>query len=186
MDEDVILTIIPNADADTSVTTTKRQSPFHYDNNDAVSNNDLPSHFPYQNKIAAVIDGTFYDISSDSQFTIEDDYIYVPSNQAVSVYNETSGMWEAGWQHNLPFLEKVSVSDIRAQNLDSHIRKYYTTESFLAGDIPVPMGTVFDSIYTVDALGGVLAVLPVLMAVLVGFVAVRKGIAFIRSYLKRG
>lgn len=169
-----------------SAETTEWKSAFWYDNNHSAHNDALPSHFPFQYKVAAVIDGTFYDISSNYEPTVSDDCIVFQSNYYTSVYNETNGYWEPSWYHDSVLHQSVLLSDIRAQNLDIDVRNYYSTDQFNSGNIPVPMGTYFDSIYTTDALEGVLAVLPVVLAVLIGFLAVRKGISFFRSCLNRG
>ena len=63
---------------------------------------------------------------------------------------------------------------------------YYPRDSFDARVVPAPVGNAFDSIYTVDLLGGILSVLPLVLAALIGYVAIRKGILFVSSLLKRG
>lgn len=79
-------------------------------------------------------------------------------------------------------------SEIVAQSWERHALKstYYSREQFDSRFVPAPVGNVFDSIYTVDALAGILSVLPVVFAALIGYLGFRKGISFVRTLLERG
>lgn len=73
---------------------------------------------------------------------------------------------------------------ILAQNLDRNLQSYYTTEQFRSGNINAPTGSIVDSIYTHSVLGGVTGVLPLLLAVMVIYVSIRKGLSFLMNLLK--
>lgn len=162
--------------------TTSKTSPFRYDNNNELTNKN-GSFFREDNNYAFKLDGQYYAVTTWQDIQYDDKYIYPPRTYDLQYYDAASGYWVS---ETKDVLEKVPISDLTAQNIDPQLRNYYTTEQFRTSNIPLPMGTVFDSIYTVDALGGILDVLPVLMIVLVGFVGIRKGIGFIRSKLQRG
>lgn len=73
---------------------------------------------------------------------------------------------------------------IFSQNIDRNKPNYYTSEQFRSGNVYAPTGSIVDGIYTVNVLSGVLGVLPVLLVVLVGFIAIRKGISFFNGLWK--
>lgn len=82
--------------------------------------------------------------------------------------------------HEIPY----SGIYIMAQNVEPNMKNYYTSEQFRSGYIYAPAGTIVDGIYTHNLLDGVLGVLPFLLVVLIGFNAIRKGIAFLGNLLK--
>lgn len=88
-----------------------------------------------------------------------------------------SAVYENG---EIPF-SNVSIT---AQNIDPQKAAYYSTAQFRSGSVYAPTGSIVDSIYTVNVLGGVLGLLPILLAALVVFVAIRKGILFLYNLLK--
>lgn len=88
-----------------------------------------------------------------------------------------SAAWSAG---EIPF----SNISICSQNIDSSKPAYYSTAQFRSGNVNAPTGSIVDGIYTHNVLDGVLGVLPVLLVVLIGFIAIRKGIAFLGNLLK--
>lgn len=73
---------------------------------------------------------------------------------------------------------------IMAQNLDPNMKNYYTSEQFRNGYIYAPAGTIVDGIYTHNVLDGVLGVLPVLLVVMIGFIAIRKGVLSLFNFMK--
>lgn len=81
-----------------------------------------------------------------------------------------------------------SRSSIVAQTWDSSelSSSYYPRENFDSHLVPAPVGNVFDSIYTVDPLEGILSVLPVVLTALIGYLAIRIGYRFLINLIKRG
>lgn len=111
-------------------------------------------------------------------------------------YDGSTVSWVEIEDDQLPFFQVVDglywiiypKSSIVAQSWDRKDLKstYYTRNQFDSRFVPAPVGNVFDSIYTVDALGGILSVLPVVLAALLGYIAVRKGLRFVSGLLERG
>lgn len=146
----------------------------------------------------AKADGTYYWVVTTQQ----------PKKLAVNLFGGTNGLgttycyelnnssWVEVSDSESPFSRVIDGlnytvfprSSIVAQTWESSelSSSYYPRENFDSHLVPAPVGNAFDAIYTVDALGGILAVLPVVLVAVIGYLAIRKGLGFVHNILQRG
>lgn len=146
----------------------------------------------------AKADGTYYWVitSQVPEKLTSDTYGGLNGLHSNYCYQLTDSAWVEIDDSDLPFHQVIDglnyiifpKASIAAQSWNSsELRStYYSRENFDARVVPAPVGNAFDSIYTVDALGGILSVLPVVLAALIGYLAIRKGVGFTINILKRG
>ena len=172
------------------VVTTEWHSVFSYDNVDYsyFSGNLFPADCPDYMVIG--YNGSIYAISNPDIVFAESGFS-LSNGGGVALYDTISHSWGVRaavlpvdlFQNGMiPY----SSVEIYAQNISRSTPHFFTTNQFHSGDIYAPTGSVFDGMYTTDTLGGVLGVLPAVLFVLCGFIAIRKGIEFVVSLLRWG
>ncbi len=111
-------------------------------------------------------------------------------------YELTDSSWVEISDSDLPFFQVIDglyyinfpKSSIVAQSWnDAELHTtFYPREHFDSRIVPAPVGNAFDSIYTNNVLDEVLALLPVVLLFLAGFIGIRKAIRYLSNLLKRG
>ena len=130
-------------------------------------------YFLQQSDAPSVTDGQaqLYSSWSFGEYSI---YRYDPHQLSWIAYEATAGSYY------------IPAGCIVSQDWDSSRSDYYSSSQFVSWDLPAPLGSRFDAIYVNSPLDEVLALLPVVLFVIVGFIGIRKAISFIRSILSRG
>lgn len=172
-----------------SIVTTEWHSAFDYDNTQAV-------YYSGNNQTVFRYDGVIYWLISANGGRTTDEYdsftISVPFS-ALYYYDPYTAQWvDTGETIDFPFVDQYGYELLSCQviaqswNEEELGSTFYSREYFDIRMIPAPVGNSFDSIFLVSPLDAVIVVLPVVLGVMTGYIALRKGIGFVRSMISRG
>ena len=169
--------------------TTSKPSIWFYDN---VRFNYMSGYlFPssYSQYLIVDLDGRLYAVSGN-HISLRDSGVSLGYGYETVQYHPDTGLWgQPNLLSDSVYLETqiddgFLACDVLCQNLDQSKIRFFSSEQFRSGNINAPTGSIIDSIYTSSPLDGVIAVLPVILIVLVGFFGIRKGISFVISRLR--
>lgn len=176
------------SDIVTTTTTTEWHSAFDYDNVDWHYH--MGNLFPDSISDYMVIraNNNLYAISYDN-IRYTDTGIQLGNGYINAMYYSDTCSWRSPTGDNLlsyVFQDGVlpyESIEILAQNVSRSHDHYFTTDQFRSGSINAPTGSYFDSIYLSSPVTEIINLLPIVLPILILFIASRKAIAFLRRLL---
>ena len=105
-------------------------------------------------------------------------------SQSIYRYDPVSLTW-SNWE-NPAGSYYITVDQLVAQDWASDRVDYRPTSDFVSFSLPAPMGSSFDAVYVYSPLQEVINLLPLVLPLIILFIGIRKGIAFIRVFLLSG